>query len=499
VKKMKKTFLILFLCFSSMADVTTGTSTAACQYAGRPDGQTSLMSTALPNIGYIELYGLDSLCKVEIHLWPGIKNGYTVPMTIYPKVIDIPFLRSTKQAIFYASKSMHDTVAGGPGAVAVDDSLEVNKGMRVGGIVHIGKNLASYNSIMSLLINPDMDTMGSNIVIQVAPVVRAYPRVTSGSTNNIALFYMPPTIDSLDKYTGLPLKIGNLYGFVGGTVQGAGLDTAYCPFVTAVSGNLNSIYFAHFLIGTATIPRGRFGIYDGGGYKHYLSANLGIMDSVCEYPLSIGGDLVKVARFGTVMPVYILAEASCATGYNVTYDNGAFRFGYGGTAPRFGGMTQFDPNTGSMNILVSSASGNYNDAATMNTVLSGNKDGLVTIPNLGTGTVSATSGVLSTSSDARKKKIKGYFSRGLKEALKVKPIIYNWNKLSNLDTTVTICGFSAQNVRAAGIPEAASQGKDGYFSLDDRTLMATLFNAVRELDARNRLMQSAIDSLKKCK
>jgi hypothetical protein len=122
--------------------------------------------------------------------------------------------------------------------------------------------------------------------------------------------------------------------------------------------------------------------------------------------------------------------------------------------------------------------------------------GIVTIANLGTGTVQSTSGVLSVISDERMKNISGNFTKGL-EALKgVVPITYTWNEASNLPMDVPMTGFSAQNIQA-NIPEAVTENKDGYLGLQDRAILATTVNAINQLDLKLLNIQAVADSADK--
>jgi len=102
----------------------------------------------------------------------------------------------------------------------------------------------------------------------------------------------------------------------------------------------------------------------------------------------------------------------------------------------------------------------------------------------GAGTASFdASGNISSSSDERlKTNIKSY-KTGLKELLQLKPIQYKWNEISKMETEGTYAGFSAQNVKA-NIPLGTGENKEGYLSLQDRAIMATLVNAVKELNTK---------------
>lgn len=114
-------------------------------------------------------------------------------------------------------------------------------------------------------------------------------------------------------------------------------------------------------------------------------------------------------------------------------------------------------------------------------------DGTATYTGSGAGAMSTDAGgIITTTSDERLKDIKGPFSRGL-EALKViKPIMYSWKaqvngKSTKHDPSYVYAGFSAQNLEK-GIPEAVSEGPEGWLSVQDRAVLAVLVNAINELD-----------------
>ncbi len=113
----------------------------------------------------------------------------------------------------------------------------------------------------------------------------------------------------------------------------------------------------------------------------------------------------------------------------------------------------------------------------------------------GTATFDA-SGNLTSASDERLKEVVGIFARGLADLRGVEPILYKWNPDSGLETEVVYSGFSAQNVRAA-IPEAVGVDGGGYLSLQDRALIATLVNAVKELDEKVAAQQVEIKKLRR--
>jgi hypothetical protein len=107
--------------------------------------------------------------------------------------------------------------------------------------------------------------------------------------------------------------------------------------------------------------------------------------------------------------------------------------------------------------------------------------GAVQFNTYGAGTlVTDASGNITASSDERIKKDIRPFSRGLREVLGLKPILYGYTRDSGLDQTRNdYVGFTAQNVQAY-IPEAVGRDSRGVLSLTDRPIIDALVNAVKE-------------------
>lgn len=106
------------------------------------------------------------------------------------------------------------------------------------------------------------------------------------------------------------------------------------------------------------------------------------------------------------------------------------------------------------------------------------------------------SGNITAVSDQRLKDIKGSFTRGLTAIKNIKPVLYKWNEKSGLETEHTYAGFIAQEIKKV-IPEAVGQGKDGYYTLSDRPIIAALVNAVKEQQVMIDRQGKEIDNLKK--
>ena len=107
----------------------------------------------------------------------------------------------------------------------------------------------------------------------------------------------------------------------------------------------------------------------------------------------------------------------------------------------------------------------------------------------GTGTVSATAGVFSVTSDLRAKNPIGKFTKGLAEivALADHSEIYSFK---SDEKNTPRAGWYAQDVEPL-IPEAVfHDGADGMASLDERPIVVALVNAVKELSARLAALES---------
>jgi hypothetical protein len=157
--------------------------------------------------------------------------------------------------------------------------------------------------------------------------------------------------------------------------------------------------------------------------------------------------------------------------------------------------------------------------------------GAVRMSNYGAGAATFdSSGNITSVSDARLKNITGTFTKGLAEIVKLTPKLYTWKPETGLVTDDINATLIAQDLIAAGIPEAVttyrtvavmendvqsaedlaagkpvtqhakldSAGKpvtqrvDANYSVSDRTVIAALVNAVKELKAE-------IDALKAAK
>ena len=139
----------------------------------------------------------------------------------------------------------------------------------------------------------------------------------------------------------------------------------------------------------------------------------------------------------------------------------------------------------------------YNASGTFTTGMSLNGSGVVSINNLGSGTVTATSGVLSAVSDMNLKDEDGFIDNALEKVLKLKPRYYHWKEESGLPTDLRQLGFYAQEVNEALGEEAANTPKteNDKWGIYDRGMIAFLTKAIQEQQAQIEAQQQQINSL----
>jgi hypothetical protein len=117
--------------------------------------------------------------------------------------------------------------------------------------------------------------------------------------------------------------------------------------------------------------------------------------------------------------------------------------------------------------------------------------GVVTINNLGSGAVTATSGVLSTTSDMTLKIEDGYIDNALEKISQLKPRYFYWKEESGLPTDIRQLGFYAQEVNQALGEEAANTPKNenDKWGIYDRGIIAMLTKGIQELSAEINLLK----------
>ncbi|MHC1703669.1 MAG: tail fiber domain-containing protein [Tenuifilaceae bacterium] len=106
-------------------------------------------------------------------------------------------------------------------------------------------------------------------------------------------------------------------------------------------------------------------------------------------------------------------------------------------------------------------------------------------------------GVWSVASDARLKDIHGDYTSGIREIMKLKPILFNYKvgNPKNLPSQEEYIGFIAQDVQLV-FPEAVKTGTDGYLSFDMHPVNVAVINALKEHQQEIELVKSENQQLK---
>jgi hypothetical protein len=106
-------------------------------------------------------------------------------------------------------------------------------------------------------------------------------------------------------------------------------------------------------------------------------------------------------------------------------------------------------------------------------------------------------GSWATWSDIRLKDIHGNYEKGLREITSLQPVKFTYKEgnVCKLPSDQNYVGFVAQEVQKV-FPEAVSEGKDGYLTLDVNSINVALVNAIKELKAENDELKAEGDNLK---
>ena len=138
-----------------------------------------------------------------------------------------------------------------------------------------------------------------------------------------------------------------------------------------------------------------------------------------------------------------------------------------------------------------------NDTIQIATILTG--VGRLRVESLGTGGVSATGGILSTTSDMNLKVEDGFIDNALDKVLKLIPRYFLWKEESGLPTDLRQLGFYAQEVNEALGEEVANTPKDedGKWGIYDRGMIAMLTKAIQEQNQTIQNLQEQINILAK--
>ena len=199
----------------------------------------------------------------------------------------------------------------------------------------------------------------------------------------------------------------------------------------------------------------------------------------------------KAQATGTEIRV---TNSNTTNGFSGLYLNGGFTL-------TTGGFVQYNNVTGQKNLFVATGGADplhlgTNNAVRMTILAANGFVGIATqapTDNLSVnGTASKTGGgSWSVFSDERLKNIKGRFNRGLRAAMQLQPVRFEYkadNALGLQSGSETI-GFGAQQLQQV-IPEAVTRNANGYLQVNNDPIIWTMLNAIKE-------QQQEIEKLRK--
>ena len=238
------------------------------------------------------------------------------------------------------------------------------------------------------------------------------------------------------------------------------------------------------------------------GYDNYGTLSFKVSTSIGGNPYS-GTSVLSMTQSGNVgignTNPNSYNSAANALVVGTTSGNNGMTIAAGTTG--YSGIYFADGTTGNEAFRGYIEYGHSADALTFGTAASGrltiSSAGAVTINNLGTGTVTASSGVLSTVSDSSYKIADGFIEDALPSVMNLKPRYFYWKDKSGLDTTIRQLGFYAQEVNSSIGEEAANTPKkDSPWGINDRSVIAMLTKAIQEQQAQIKELQLEIQTLK---
>jgi hypothetical protein len=236
-------------------------------------------------------------------------------------------------------------------------------------------------------------------------------------------------------------------------------DVEFRAYVTPVQGSANPTGY----LGFGSSING--GAYNDNQLVLTSDGYVGIGTTTPEVPLSVVGPVLFTTSN---------APNNAFVIYNTDISNNLLKINPADQ------LFLIDESSSGMNVGIGTAS----PSATLHVEGTQYVSGAVQFNNYGAGTaLFDAAGNITSSSDERLKDIQGNYTPGLTELMNLNPILYKWNALSKLETEHTYAGFSAQNVQA-NIPYGTGVNKDGYLSLQDRAILATTVNAIKEMNIK---------------
>lgn len=360
-------------------------------------------------------------------------------------------------------------------------SGEGSSGFNAAGYLGIGGDPAQYNVASE-------PPVGLNVIS--TPTSKKYFTVTSYGTSNEAAIHSHVARGTQASPTG-PLAGDNIFSIgvraydpVTHTFEGSSL--ALQGVLDEDSAGINAYPAAHWQIETAKAGDGARGVAAWFNADHSMTVQkLGIgtftPTEIIELQNNANSSFNILNRN---ISAGVTAQAQVQLG-NATSANRTQLVQYGT------GYTTSGPSIQDGTLLAANGAGGLTlygaAAAPMNFYTNNTKKAVLSSGGAwqwtayGAGTITAdASGNLTSVSDARMKKDFEAYRPGLDAIFQVAPLSYRWKPESGMETSGRYGGFTAQSI-VPYAPLAARLGKDGFYSLDDRALIATLWNGERQL------------------
>jgi hypothetical protein len=268
------------------------------------------------------------------------------------------------------------------------------------------------------------------------------------------------------------------FGYTNGSTTNASVYLGY------ISTNVVGSGFGDFVLGTAPSANAqcveRMRITSGG------NVGIGTSSPQSSYKLTISGT-------DTIFPAIYLENTTNSQSYSIRATGTGFFIrdntsGNDRITIASGGQVGINTIDGGVQLAVKSTSTTsssyplflFNSAGTG--LFYVRSDGETYVSSLGTGAVTATSGVLSTTSDMNLKIEDGYINNALDKILKLNPRYFYWKEESGLPTDLRQLGFYAQEVNEALGEEVANTPKkeNDKWGIYDRGMIAFLTKAIQE-------------------
>jgi hypothetical protein len=414
-------------------------------------------------------------------------------------------------------------VANGGTGSATQNFVDLTTTQSIGGAKTFTSALAGTSATFSGDLTVDTNTLfvdSTNNRVGIGTLSPAYTLDVSGTLRNTTSAYFATTsgvavigATSANAISKLSVRIDATHNIAFEAISPAGNKSIYIAPVDSGTHLISSNY----LIGSPYLPLAISARENTSDLYLAINGNIGIgtsspfaiaglnlsLDNAASSAIQLGVAGVRNAQFyadGAEVRLYAVTNVPLKIGTNDTErmritSTGRVGINQGspGVQLSVGGQSdawQFGVTTvqGTAGALIGSPSanvlafGDWSGSEKMRISAAG----VVTITNIGSGAVTATSGVLSATSDMNLKISDGYIDTALDKILKLTPRYFYWKEETGLPTDLRQLGFYAQEVNEAIGEEGANTPKteNDKWGIYDRAIIAMLTKAMQEQQAQ---------------